>query len=226
MEEAHEEKSNQPPPLKQIRTFQGDVAEALQKQQESLVSIQRKEQLRRDSLGLSDNTAPSISKTRKESFLLISGSLLLFALGAIGVWFAYTEFINKTSTPSLAVPATRFVSVNEETILDITTSSREALINTLFVATSNVALEEDLRHIVLRKVTETDKSLLSTSEFLGILETRAPGSLVRAFDPLFMFGTLERIRERFRRHASMGKEFGSRFGSVICYSPAFKKHYS
>lgn len=176
-------------PLKQIRTFQGDIAEALEKQQESLVSIQRAEHLRRGSVGASDDTSARNNKTRRESFLLIFGSLLLFALGTAGAWFGYNEFVRKTTTPATAVPASRFLSPNQETSLDINTSSREALINALFDTTSNVALGE-LRHIVLRKTAGGDRILLTTSEFLNILEIRAPGSLLRAFNPLFMFGAL------------------------------------
>ena len=194
-------------PLKQIRTFQGDIAEALQKQQESLVSIQRAEHLRRSSVGTSDDTSALNNKTRKESFLLIFGSLLLFALGIAGAWFGYNEFVRKTTTPVTAVPASRFLSPNQETNLDIApTSSREILINTLFDASSNVAPGE-LRHIVLRKVTETDKPLLTTGEFLNILETRAPSSLLRAFDPLFMFGSLGKSSFLIIRLASFENAF-------------------
>jgi len=36
-----------------------------------------------------------------------------------------------------------------------------------------------------------DRPLLRTSEFLEILNSQAPGNLVRAFDPLFMFGSFK-----------------------------------
>ena len=187
MEEAHEEKSNPPSSLKQIRTFQGDVAEALQRQQESLVSIQRAEHLKRGPTGSSRDTTSINYKTRKESLLLILGSLLLLILGTGGAWYAYSEFISKISTPIISTPANQFLSVNSEINLDIATSSRSDLINTLSSATLNNP-DKELKHVVLRKVTEKDKTLLTTSEFLKILETKASGSLVRAFDPLFMFG--------------------------------------
>ena len=70
MEETQGEKSSSP--LKQIRTFQGDVAEALGKQKESIFSIQQSEQLKRASGGTvpeADNDAES-DKKRKEFILL------------------------------------------------------------------------------------------------------------------------------------------------------------
>ena len=64
-----EEKSS---PLKQIRTFQGDVAEALGKQHESLFSIQQSEQLKRASGG-SVFEAEEVNQ-RREFILLMAGS--------------------------------------------------------------------------------------------------------------------------------------------------------
>ncbi len=165
-------------PLKQIRTFQGDVAEVLQKQQESLVSIQQKEHLKRDSIESSTGTSSQNPNRRKELFFLFLGSLLFFTIGIVGVWYAYNEFIKKSTTTIIAAPANRFVSANTEVNLDLATTSRETFISNLSSATSGVPNGE-LKHIVLH---------LSTSEFLEKLESRAPGSLIRAFDPLFMFG--------------------------------------
>ena len=52
-------------PLKQIRTFQGDVAEALNRQRESLVSIQRAEYLRKNTTQSSANLSAEKSKRKK-----------------------------------------------------------------------------------------------------------------------------------------------------------------
>lgn len=165
-------------PLKQIRTFQGDVAEALQKQRESLVSIQQIEHLKKSSTRSATLTPLENSKSRTESFYLLLGSLVLFVLGVVGAWYAYNEFVIKSATPIMTAPANRFVSADVEINLNLGTTSRETLINTLVGAVEGVPARE-LRHI---------NFALSTNEFLEMLETRAPGSLVRAFDPLFMFG--------------------------------------
>lgn len=176
-------------PLKQIRTFQGDVAEALEKQQESLVSIQRREQVRRGSTHSGADTSLASAVTRKEFFFLFLGSILLVIMGSVGAWYGYNEFIRKTSAPIIAAPVNRFLSVNEEVELDLTDASRERLINTLSETATNLPSGE-IRHLVLRKMVGESKELISTSEFMKMLATRAPGSLVRAFDPLFMFGIL------------------------------------
>ena len=173
-------------PLKQIRTFQGDVAEALQKQRESLVSIQRAEQLKKGSGG-SIATSPETTEKRKQFFYLLLGSFFFLVLGVVGAWYAYNEFVRKTAAPTIAVPANRFISANTETHLNLTDPSRETLISALSGAISGVARGE-LRHVILKKVVGNENQLISPSEFLNILESQAPGNLIRAFDPLFMSG--------------------------------------
>ena len=165
-------------PLKQIRTFQGDVAEALQREQRSLVSIQQAEHLKKGSTSSATDTASENTKRKREIFFLFLGSLALFVLGTVGAWYAYNEFVRRTVTPIMTAPANRFVSANTEINLTLTATSREALINTLADAVRG-APSWELIHINFS---------LSTVKFLEMLGTRAPGSLIRAFDPLFMFG--------------------------------------
>lgn len=173
-------------PLKQIRTFQGDVADALEKQHESLVSIQRVEHLKKDTVQ-SDSKTAEVSKKRIEFTYFLLGSFLLFMLSATGVWYAYNEFVRKTMTPPIAAPANRFIYSEAELVLNISEISREDFIKTLSSALGEVA-EGEVRHVVLKKSVLEGTELLPTSEFLGILKSRAPGQLVRAFDELFMLG--------------------------------------
>jgi len=173
-------------PLKQIRTFQGDIADALQKQRESLVSIQQAERIKTGS----SQFANVSSNSGRKSFLFFLGSLVLISLAGAGIWFSYNKFVRGTTTPVTAIPLNRFLLPNVETNLEIKTLSRENLVNTIFNTVSNTPSGE-LRHVVLRKsVGDGMTPLLSTGEFLSALESRAPGSLVRSFDPLFMFGTI------------------------------------
>jgi len=50
----------------------------------------------------------------------------------------------------------------------------------------------EIRHIIItkQKAEGNENYLLPTVELLKILETKVPPNLARAFDPLFMFGTL------------------------------------
>lgn len=181
-----EEEQIKESPLKQIRTFQGDVAEALKKQDESLVSIQRAEHLKKDS----STESGEPRNTKKKSLLFLFGSVLLFTLGAVGAWYAYGEFIRKTITPIIDTPTNRFLSTNSVASLDFaTTTTREMLINNLFNAVETTPPGET-KHLSLIKIEGKENLLLSTSEFFNILRSQAPSSLIRSFDPSFMLGSL------------------------------------
>lgn len=173
-------------PLKQIRTYQGDVADALKKQHESLVSIQQVERSRKES-ARSAKALTEKPRDRKEFAYLLLGSFLFVILSVIGVWYTYNEFVRKTTPPLVSIPLNRFIYADSEIILNIPNISREALIQTLSETIRNMPSGE-LKHVVLKKIVGDDEQLLSSSEFFSKLESRAPGSLIRAFDPLFMFG--------------------------------------
>lgn len=174
-------------PLKQIRTFQGDVAEALEKQKESLVSIQRAEQIKKG--GAVAFVSPEISEKKKQFFYLLLGTFFFLALGGIGAYYAYNAFILKTAVPEVNIPENRFISTNTETVLNLTDLSRESLITSLSDSTLGVGAGE-LKHVVLNTASGEETKLLSTGDFLAGLESRAPGNLVRALSPLFMYGAL------------------------------------
>ncbi|MBI2674001.1 MAG: hypothetical protein HYX23_01840 [Candidatus Zambryskibacteria bacterium] len=178
-------------PLKQIRTFQGDVAEALQKERGSLVSIQRAEHLKKN---VSNNIQSESSRNKMESFYLLAGSLLLFVLGATGTWYGYNEFIRRTATPITTAPANRFVTIDSEVSINMADVSRETIISAVPNTVLGAASKE-LRHIVFTKEGAGKPDyLFSIGKFLEILGTRAPGNLVRAFDSPFMLGTFGESR--------------------------------
>lgn len=161
-------------PLKQIRTFQGDVATALERQKESLVSIQRTEAAKRS--GLETSSEPKVGR----SIFFFVGGFILIALGALGGRFAYNEFLRKTAPPTIVVPESRFIPVETSEEIDASNVSRESLISEINRSLTGVPPAQ-IKHLVLNT---------TSAEFLLALEGHAPGSLVRALDPLFMFGSL------------------------------------
>jgi hypothetical protein len=214
-------------PLKQIRTFQGDVAEALRRQNESLASIQQREQARRiDTAKKEEKVVPKATpaptneqatpKTQtqpqqetqprprssnqngiqntnpgrtKELALYFVGSVVLIGLSGLGGWYAYNTFMNQRVADPIPAPENRFVSPNTEKEIVISESSRLGLVNSITQNVEAIGLEE-IRHLVIKEQPSSigGPVLMSSERFLSLLESRAPGSLVRAFDPLFMLG--------------------------------------
>jgi len=175
-------------PLSQIRTYQGDVASALDTQSESLISIQQRESERRRATG---EMSPPEHTGRERTVLLVVGAILLLVLGGTGGWYTYQEFIKKTTLPAPTVSLNRFVSVLEESKLEVSsTTPRSNLIKLIREKTDASLPSGEIRHIVLQESTSAESSLISTQTLMRNLETRAPSSLIRNFDELFMLGTI------------------------------------
>lgn len=196
----------EPSPLKQIRTFQGDIAAALGQKKSSVVSL-RQAEIARDKAR--DILAPALkdaraqqqqvqirsqveSKGRKQTLLLLLGTIILLGLGGTGSWYAYTTYKTESALPVITKAANHFIVTEKTETLDAGFINRQALIDILVAreatATSTGALTLDLR------LGRSDTSpLLSTQDFLTLIRASAPPSLVRSFDPFFMLGILGTI---------------------------------
>jgi hypothetical protein len=178
-------------PLKQIRTFQGDIADALRSQNESLVSIQRAEQARAES----QKRAIEIDETPKDHHgrkivLFLLGSLILIALGGAGGWFGYQEIVRKMTPPDAPLSPSRLITSTNSHEIDASGLSRLQLIEAVAIASEVELASAQMLHIDTR-ITETGTNqILTTQNFLEILESKSQGSLTRAFNPIFMLGVL------------------------------------
>ena len=180
--------SNPESSLKQIRTFQGDVAEALTHQNESLVSIQQTEAARRRATGAPNPSDENENKRRDFVFLLV-GSIFFIVVGVAGAWYGYREYLSRTAPPVLVIPENRFISPTGEVTLPISSLNREGFAVSFNELVSKTKPEE-LTHVVLKKDALEISPSISTAEFFSLLESQAPGSLVRSFGPLFMVGSV------------------------------------
>lgn len=179
--------------LKQIHTFQGDVVSALGRQNESLYSIQHAERLKAASGGSVPQPVSEDAGKRKEFLLLLLGSVFLIILGTAGGWYGYRQYVKKTAPPVIIAPESRFISTQSEVAVDTGTTTRETLLVRLDEGWSGTGANE-LKHLVLKHGKHALAPLTTSAQFLSILETSAPGSLVRSLQPVFMFGALGESR--------------------------------
>lgn len=176
-------------PLKQIRTFQGDVASALKNQNESLFSIQQTERLKKISGGTPIEASSTEDKNRKQALIFIFGGLLLLILGGSGAWFGYSQFLKQTTPPVIITPANRLVAVQKEVALNFASTTRETLLSTINEEAADNE-EEAIMHVVMRQGSWKDAELVTSEEFLKKMEVSAPSSLIRALHPHLMLGAV------------------------------------
>ncbi len=178
-------------PLKQIRTFQGDVAEALSRQKESLVSIQLTEHARQEERIAEEAPRPldpQAAEKRKFLFLIL-GSVLLISIAIVGGLYTYGEYVRKTAVPVIETIETQFIPPANTLDLNLSGATRQIFLDKWYEAIGNTPPTE-LRQVALRIGEGDNAPLIKTADFLTLLGSHASGALVRSFSDLFMLGTL------------------------------------
>ncbi len=123
--------------------------------------------------------------------LLVLGTCILLALGGAGSWYAYTQYRVKTALPVIAIAPNQFLTPQSVFGVNTTSTDRAKLINIIRTERTTALPSAALHEIELREGQGTGAPLVTTEHFLvRYLESPAPGSLIRSFDPLFMLGTL------------------------------------
>lgn len=186
-----ESKTNEDDSLKQIRTYQGDVASAIEKQNETLVSIQRA-QAQRNAQDISSGKILSPEemaekKSKRTAIWLFIGIIFLISIASIGGWYAYNEYKIKTALPSPEIVPNRFMLTDSMEKFDALTLGKDSLIQTT-QAMWTKEIGSGIKQLQLTMGTST--APISTADFFKLMQSRAPGNLVRAFNPLFMFGLM------------------------------------
>lgn len=182
------------------------MARALSSQQESLVSIARQEKLRQSTCYRAPEEARRSSGARGLVFFL--GTLLFLALAGVGGWYTYHEFVRKTAVPVVEVPQSRLISPESTREISLADASRESVFTAVAQAASG-ARPTELRHILVRDAAGNEASI---ETFLTALGAQAPGSLVRAFVPVFMLGSLGEERFLIVKLSSFQNAFAGMLG--------------
>jgi hypothetical protein len=177
-------------PLKQIRTFQGDIAEALGQQKTSIFSLQQQAHAKNVAVARLAPELPEDLAGKKKIIMLVIGTIVLVGLGVGGTWYAYSQYKIKTALPVVTIATNRFINVQNTLDFDATTLNRDSLVSAVRTERAVTPAPGAVQQIQLHNGAGAAAPLISTEDFLNILQTSAPGNLVRAFDPLFMIGIL------------------------------------
>jgi hypothetical protein len=184
--------------LRQIRTYQGDIAGAIENQNESLFSMQQAERARQ---GIPQD--PSAEQTegkgnKLKAAAMLLGSFLLVGAGVVGGWYSYVEFGKKTALPEIQTSPNQLISSAKSATLDASTMNRSSLINSVAEESAKAGLPPGevlfINLLDSEAIAEAPAKPTSAQKLMAILEARAPGNLVRAMSSTFMLGALERVK--------------------------------
>ncbi|MEK7147914.1 MAG: hypothetical protein AAB758_01295 [Patescibacteria group bacterium] len=107
----------------------------------------------------------------------------------------------------VTMPENRFITPQQTIEIDLTGASRDKALEAIQEETGGVR-EDELKHLVLRKGVGPAAPLITSTEFFLILGGAVPSNLIRAFEPLFMLGTLGESRFLIFKISSYDNAFG------------------
>jgi len=190
-----EEKPETEPSLKNLRTYQGDVAEAMRDQNTSVVSIalaNRKREERRPVLAQTPN---EIQRERKNTWLAF-GSAAFLVIGLAILGGLYYAHIQNLPVPVAEAPKT-LISFDKSTEILFQGLTKDKFMSLIYdvKARINVHMGEiNYLNIVKRTgatpETTTSKPIAVT-DLLGLLKTKAPPTIASSVSQQFMLGSYQ-----------------------------------
>ncbi len=168
-----------------LRTYEGDVAEAIRKTNASVASINIAEQKRKaETKNSSDLGEKTESFARNGLISLVSILLILVAGGTLAILF----FLQKDKTPEIVVTQRSVISTDNLKEVDVSGLGREELIKVI-----NSSLEKksagSVTEIRLMENGPSGSYQILPEQFFTIIGKGAPSSLARAIGEPWMFGS-------------------------------------
>lgn len=167
-------------PIKSLRTYQGDVEEAIANNKYTSTTILVAEQKRRVEEP-QKVVEVKYSGTRNRVFIYFGG--LFFILGVAIVTSVY--YIKSSDDVVIERQVKTFLSPTKEIKIALASSTEDNIISTIVKERENFKLPINS---VLYVNTVNENVPVDTSKILSVLAPSAPSSLVRSFDNKYMLG--------------------------------------
>lgn len=170
-----------------IETYMSDMADAVRDQEASVTKIAVKEQKRRER-GDYYKKGPQ-KKSNSKLWFVIGG--IIFIAAAI---FISHKLIQKKNEVNKPIPVVKVdsspITYDSKITLDATNATTKSdLINLINPVLDQKGVPGTIKEIILNKNTTDGNKTLSLEDVLSLLNTSAPGSLLRSFKQNYMIGT-------------------------------------
>ncbi len=188
-------------PIKNLRTFQGDVADAIKKQNASVLTIalaekKKQEGARIETLKNTPNPAstpvakpviksPPANPELKKNILMVALSIILITLGA-GSVFGFYVLQKREATPITNSPQNTILGWSKKETLSINGLKPEELVDAIYKKRQIEGV--GVGEILFLELVQTSDSQISAQDLFTTMKSRAPASLIRSFGNQLMFG--------------------------------------
>lgn len=182
----------QEPSLKNLRTFQGDVANALKDQNASVISIAMATRKRREERKEVVQTPAEKHKERKNTWLALGSSVLLI-VGLSILGGLYYVHLQELPVPIAEAPKT-VISFDKSTEILFQGLTKDKFMSLIYSVKDKIGTqmgEINYLNIIKRMGTAPENTVTKTvtgAEFFGLIKTKAPLTVTKSFSDTFMLG--------------------------------------
>ncbi len=168
-------------PIKSLRTYAGDVEEAMIRNKTSAAHILVAEQGKRDKTLI--DTAPPRNSGIRNKFFLILGSLLL-VLGGLTVGAVY--YLKATEEVIIEQKTKALIAYSQEKPISIGSATRESFVSAL--VSDKESFSMPVNSVLYINPVNPDGTPAKAEAVLSLLAPKMPSSLSRAFSNTYMLG--------------------------------------
>lgn len=182
-----EEQEKKPPleqtlkPIKSLRTYQGDVQEAIVKNNYSSKDIFLAEQNKKRGL-VGASTNPENPELKNKLYFIFGVIFLVLGLGIVGAVY----LIRAKETTTVERKTKALISFSAEKTISVATTTRESFLSELILDKSNFNLP--VNSILYINTVDGNNRPEIVENVLALLAPRMPGTLARSFAPRYMLG--------------------------------------
>ena len=167
-------------PIKSLRTYQGDIDEALSKGKASAGTIMIAEQKRRDREEI--KFAIPSNPAKNKLFIVTGASLLLVGIISVGVVY----YIKSSEQVTIIQKTKALIGFSEEKVMPVASLTTGQFIKSLISEKKSFKLP--VNSVLYINTTGSDKNPAKISNTLALLAPKMPASLSRSFENKYMLG--------------------------------------
>ncbi len=168
--------------IKNLRTYQGDVEEAIAKNHFTTSTILIAEQKRKAQNEISNPEIATNSSARNKFFILTGTLFLILGIATVGVVF----YLKSRNTAVIVQNTKALMGFSEEKMISVSGLNREKIMDDIVSEKQSANLQ--VNSVLYINTVNTENEPENLENVLSILAPNMPPSLSRSFDKKYMLG--------------------------------------
>lgn len=202
--------------IQNIHTYSSDMADAVRKQEATVIKIALAEKERRDREKLLMDNKTNFSN----NIFYIIGGIVLIGLSIFGTTYFIQKGKEASSVEVKNTTVNTIVKTDEQAFIDVTTiTNKQDLLNAIKEEKIKDLKVGNTKSIILYKNTDNTRSIINVKDFFERLNISIPGILDRSIDDSFMLGVYNNQNEKYLFTILSINDYERAFSGMINWEP-------